>query len=157
MCLTLMADADTGRNNLRSAIAEDAGSKTSLVTVTLTGIRFGTAKEVTVVGGGTATEGTDYTAAGKLVITISAGRAPAATSRSTRPTTASTTTSGPPAPRELLAAFPLARKPDRLVEMARERRLIRVLSKPERAAVLRHHLLDRRESQHPEGHARSPA
>ncbi|MDE0272528.1 MAG: hypothetical protein OXP11_15155, partial [Gammaproteobacteria bacterium] len=55
-------DADTGRNNLRGAMDEDVGSKIALVTVTLSGMRFGSAKEVTlVVGGGTATEGTDYT------------------------------------------------------------------------------------------------
>ena len=74
VCPTLMADADPGRNNLQNSVPEDTGSKTALVTVTLTGIRFGTGREVTaVVGGGT--EGTtDNATVANFVITMSAGQ-----------------------------------------------------------------------------------
>ena len=41
--------------------------------------------------------------------------------------------------------------------LAREHHLIRVLPKPERTDVLRRHLLDRQQDQHPEGHAQLPA
>ncbi len=71
-----------------ASLAEDAATRTITVTAAVNGsTRYVGAKEVTVsVGGGTATEGTDYAAVSSFTITVAAGAASATGSFSLDPT-----------------------------------------------------------------------